>query len=68
MIEDSIENNTHLPLLQFATPKVMAASEIYIPEGKIFKKIFKRFYLMYWMVTTIINDKFSRTYFIRDSS
>ena len=40
MIEDSIENNTHLPLLQFATPKVMAASEIYIPEGKIFKKIF----------------------------
>ena len=40
MREDSIENNTHLPLLQFATSKVIAASEIYIPEGKIFKKIF----------------------------
>ena len=39
MREDSIENNTHLPLLQFATSKVIAASEIYIPEGKIFKKI-----------------------------
>jgi CRP-like cAMP-binding protein len=40
MREDSIENNTNLPLLQFATSKVIAASEIYIPEGKIFKKIF----------------------------
>jgi len=39
MREDSIENNIHLPLLQFATSKVIAASEIYIPEGKIFKKI-----------------------------
>ncbi len=62
--EDSIENNTHLPLLQFATSKVIAASEIYIPEGKIFKKIFyiKKGLLRIFFVTESGEEK---TFFFR---
>jgi CRP-like cAMP-binding protein len=64
MREDSIENNTHLPLLQFATSKVIAASEIYIPEGKIFKKIFyiKKGLLRIFFVTESGEEK---TFFFR---
>jgi len=64
MIEDSIENNTHLPLLQFATSKVIAASEIYIPEGKIFKKIFyiKKGLLRIFFITESGEEK---TFFFR---
>ena len=64
MREDSIENNTHLPLLQFATSKVIAASEIYIPEGKIFKKIFyiKKGLLRIFFVTASGEEK---TFFFR---
>jgi CRP-like cAMP-binding protein len=64
MREDSIENNTHLPLLQFATSKVIAASEIYIPEGKIFKKIIyiKKGILRIFFVTTSGEEK---TFFFR---
>jgi CRP-like cAMP-binding protein len=59
MREDSIENNTHLPLLQFATSKIIAASEIYIPEGKIFKKIFyiKKGLLRIFFVTASGEEK-----------
>jgi CRP-like cAMP-binding protein len=64
MREDSIENNTHLPLLQFATSKVIAASEIYIPEGKIFKKIIyiKKGILRIFFVTASGEEK---TFFFR---
>ena len=64
MREDSIENNTDLPLLQFATSKVIAASEIYIPEGKIFKKIFyiKKGLLRIFFVTESGEEK---TFFFR---
>jgi CRP-like cAMP-binding protein len=64
MREDSIENNTPLPLLQFATSKVIAASEIYIPEGKIFKKIFyiKKGLLRIFFVTESGEEK---TFFFR---
>jgi CRP-like cAMP-binding protein len=64
MREDSIENNTHLPLLQFATSKVIAALEIYIPEGKIFKKIFyiKKGLLRIFFVTESGEEK---TFFFR---
>jgi CRP-like cAMP-binding protein len=64
MREDSIENNIHLPLLQFATSKVIAASEIYIPEGKIFKKIFyiKKGLLRIFFVTESGEEK---TFFFR---
>jgi len=64
MREDSIENNTHLPLLQFATSKIIAASEIYIPEGKIFKKIFyiKKGLLRIFFVTASGEEK---TFFFR---
>lgn len=64
MREDSIENNTHLPLLQFATSKVIAASEIYIPEGKIFKKIIyiKKGILRIFFVTESGEEK---TFFFR---
>jgi CRP-like cAMP-binding protein len=64
MREDSIENNTHLPLLQFATSKVIAASEIYIPEGKIFKKIFyiKKGLLRIFFITESGEEK---TFFFR---
>ena len=64
MREDSIENKTHLPLLQFATSKVIAASEIYIPEGKIFKKIFyiKKGLLRIFFVTESGEEK---TFFFR---
>ena len=64
MREDSIENNTHLPLLQFATSKVIAASEIYIPEGKVFKKIFyiKKGLLRIFFVTESGEEK---TFFFR---
>jgi CRP-like cAMP-binding protein len=62
--EDSLENNTHLPLLQFATSKIIAASEIYIPEGKIFKKIFyiKKGLLRIFFVTASGEEK---TFFFR---
>jgi len=40
MIENSIDNTTYLQLLQFAKYKSVVASEIYIPQNKIFKKIF----------------------------
>lgn len=40
MTENLIDNMSNLQLLQFATPKTIAASEIYIPQDKIFKKIF----------------------------
>jgi CRP-like cAMP-binding protein len=64
MREDSIENNIHLPLLQFATSKVIAASEIYIPEGKIFKKIIyiKKGILRIFFVTASGEEK---TFFFR---
>lgn len=64
MREDSIENNKHLPLLQFATSKVIAASEIYIPEGKIFKKIFyiKKGLLRIFFITESGEEK---TFFFR---
>jgi CRP-like cAMP-binding protein len=64
MREDSIENKTHLPLLQFATSKVIAASEIYIPEGKIFKKIIyvKKGILRIFFVTASGEEK---TFFFR---
>ena len=64
MREDSLENNTHLPLLQFATSKIIAASEIYIPEGKIFKKIFyiKKGLLRIFFVTASGEEK---TFFFR---
>jgi CRP-like cAMP-binding protein len=64
MREDSIENNTHLPLLQFAKSKVIAASEIYIPEGKIFKKIIyiKKGILRIFFVTASGEEK---TFFFR---
>jgi len=64
MREDSIENNTHLPLLQFVTSKVIAASEIYIPEGKIFKKIIyiKKGILRIFFVTASGEEK---TFFFR---
>ena len=64
MREYSIENNTHLPLLQFATSKVIAASEIYIPEGKIFKKIIyiKKGILRIFFVTASGEEK---TFFFR---
>jgi len=64
MREDSIEKYTHLPLLQFATSKVIAASEIYIPEGKIFKKIFyiKKGLLRIFFVTASGEEK---TFFFR---
>lgn len=64
MREDSIENSTHLPLLQFATSKVIAASEIYIPEGKIFKKIIyiKKGILRIFFVTASGEEK---TFFFR---
>jgi CRP-like cAMP-binding protein len=53
-----------LPLLQFATSKVIAASEIYIPEGKIFKKIFyiKKGLLRIFFVTESGEEK---TFFFR---
>jgi CRP-like cAMP-binding protein len=53
-----------LPLLQFATSKVIAASEIYIPEGKIFKKIFyiKKGLLRIFFVTASGEEK---TFFFR---
>ena len=64
MREDSLENNTHLPLLQFATSKIIAASEIYIPEGKIFKKIIyiKKGLLRIFFVTASGEEK---TFFFR---
>jgi CRP-like cAMP-binding protein len=40
MTENLINNIGNLQLLQFAKHKSVAASEIYIPQGKIFKKIF----------------------------
>jgi CRP-like cAMP-binding protein len=40
MTENPIDNTTNLQLLQFAKQKFVASSEIYIPQDKIFKKIF----------------------------
>ena len=40
MTENPIDNTTNLQLLQFAKHKSVIASDIYIPQDKIFKKIF----------------------------
>ena len=40
MTENLNDNISNLQLLQFAKQKTVATSEIYIPQGKVFKKIF----------------------------
>jgi len=40
MTEKLFDNINNLQLLQFAKQKSVSATEIYVPEGKIFKKIF----------------------------
>ncbi len=40
MTENLIDNIANLQLLQFAKHKSVTTSEIYIPQGKVFKKIF----------------------------
>jgi CRP-like cAMP-binding protein len=40
MTENLIDNITNLQLLKFAKHKSVAISDIYIPQGKVFKKIF----------------------------
>ena len=41
MTENLIDNIANLKLIQFAKHKSVATSEIYIPQGKVFKKIFQ---------------------------